>query len=124
MNVTPIEVGVTAILIGFAVIELFRAGFAKGTLCGIQETLYQLTRSVSCHYEQEGKKIPERVAKAVDDVNRAVWRADTPRKKCGAYRVHMWNVGSAMGRLAHRQGSRRVNALPIHERAKSEWTCR
>ena len=40
--------------------------FAKGRLSGIQETVFEMARGASVHYEHEGQEIPEGVADAVD----------------------------------------------------------
>jgi hypothetical protein len=87
-----------------AAIVVMRWVYVWGHLIGIRETLFEVTRGVSTHYERKGEEIPETVAKAVDDMKAYVAKAKTAAAKCEAYRAHLWRLGDVMGGAAWGQG--------------------
>jgi hypothetical protein len=95
-----VAVGCTIALVFF----ILREVYARGKLSGIRETMQEISRGVSNHYEHEAKEIPEAVAKAIDQVKASVARATGATRKCEAYRNHMWQLGNEMGQAAWQDG--------------------
>jgi hypothetical protein len=85
------------------VFQLQRYLYHRGRLRGIQDTLFEITRGISHHYEVEGQPIPQEVAKAVDDMKARVKKAEI-FEKCKAYTIHMWHMGNAMGAATSQAG--------------------
>jgi hypothetical protein len=100
-----ILIGIIAVIwLAVAALSAAREIFAWGRLRGIEEATYELTGGVSAHYETNGKPIPKRVAKRIGDVKAWVSKASGTREKSRAYRMHLRNLGHAMGVAAWRDG--------------------
>jgi hypothetical protein len=85
-------------------VEPWRGRHQKGRVAGIQETMREITRGISQHYEHQGQDLPERVTKAVDEMKERVAKAATVKEKCNAYEIHLWSLGNLMGEACWHSG--------------------
>src|ERR1700738_1977418 len=90
-----------------------RSYFEKGRLRGMEEATREISRGISSHYELEGQVVPERVAKAVKEVEAVSGK----RRKKGngstdPYHAQLWIVGDAISEACwlkgHAAGIRRM----------------
>ena len=69
-----------------------------GRLQGMEEATREIVRGLSCHYELEGRTIPERVTKAVEGikaVSQKRWK--TGKGATDPYHAQLWIFGNAVG---------------------------
>jgi hypothetical protein len=104
MDPSLLLLGTFAVVGLVGVVSGAREVFARGRLQGMRGAMYEITRGVSSHYEHEGKDIPERVAKCVDETKNMVGKAKTVQQKCEAYRINFWSLGNVMGEAAWQDG--------------------
>ncbi len=75
-----------------------RSFFEKGRLQGMEEATREIVRGLSCHYELEGRTIPERVTKAVEGIKAVSQRRwKTGKGATDPYHAQLWIFGNAVG---------------------------
>ncbi len=82
-----------------------RSYFDKGRLRGMEESLREISRGISSHYEFEGQVVPERAAKAI----KALEAIPGKRRKTGKgstdpYHAQLWILGDAIGEACWLKG--------------------
>lgn len=98
-----------------------RSYFDKGRLRGMEESLREISRGISSHYELEGHAVPERAAKAV----KALEAISGKRRKTGKgstdpYHAQLWIVGDAIGEACWLKG----HAAGIRRKAPAQGKIR
>jgi hypothetical protein len=124
------EVGLLDILllVGGLTMALVVAGwlsaksyFEKGRLRGMEEATSEIIRGLRSHYELAGQTIPERVAKAVDEIKMASkrrWKAS--KRATNPYHAQLWIFSDAAGEACWIKG----HAAGVRRKAPAEGKLR
>jgi hypothetical protein len=82
-----------------------RSYYNRGRLRGAEEATREVLRGLGAHYELEGQKIPETIAKALKSISAVSdKRYDTVKAFNDAYHPQLWVLGDAVGEACWLKG--------------------
>lgn len=116
-----LTLGFLLVLLVYAGWSCARSYFDRGRRRGEQEATREIIRGLDSHYEMDGQKVPENVAKALAALQAASGkRRKTADGSTDLYHALLWRLGDAIGEACWLKG----HAAGIRRKAPAEGRIR